>query len=52
MLEAWLRSARARTAGAVVEAMGEALRAVRPGSPGRFAHGGHPTTPSNVTVNE
>ena len=30
-LKAWLRKAKARTVDALIEAMGEALRAVRPG---------------------
>jgi hypothetical protein len=38
---------------AVIEAMGEALRALRPSdSRGRSAHGDYPTTPSTVTPNE
>jgi transposase len=52
-LKASLRSAAARTIGAVVEAMGQALRAVRPGDiRGWFAHSGYPTVSSTVTVNE
>jgi transposase len=52
-LKASLRAAAARTIGAVVGAMGEALRAVRPGDiRGWFAHSGYPTVSSTVTVNE
>jgi hypothetical protein len=37
--------------GAVIEAMGEALRAVHPGDIlGWFGHSGYPTTRSTVTV--
>jgi transposase len=50
-LKGLLRSAAARTVGAVIEAMGEALRAVRPGDIlGWFGHSGYPTTRSTVTV--
>jgi transposase len=52
-LKEFLRSAAARTVDAVVEAMGEALRAVRPRDiRGWFAHSGYPTDSSTVTVNE
>lgn len=52
-LKGFLRSAAARTVDAVVEAMGEALRAIRPGDiRGWFAHSGYPTDSSTVTVNE
>jgi transposase len=52
-LKAALRSAKARTVDAVIEALGEALRAIRPGDiRGWFAHSGYPTAPSTVTVNE
>jgi len=52
-LKEFLRSAAARTIDAVVEAMGEALRAVRLGDiRGWFAHSGYPTDSSTVTVNE
>ncbi len=52
-LKEFLRSTAARTIDAVVEAMGEALRAVRPGDiRGWFAHSGYPTDSSTVTVNE
>ncbi len=48
-----LRSAAARTVDAVVEAMGQAVRAVRPGDiRGWFAHSGYATQPSTVTVDE
>ena len=52
-LKAALRSAAARTVDAVIEAMGEALRAVRPSDiRGWFAHSGYPTASSTVTANE
>jgi transposase len=52
-LKAALRSAAARTVDALIEAMGEALRSVRPGDiRGWFAHSGYTTVPSTVTVNE
>lgn len=52
-LKAALRSAAARTVDAVIAAMGEALRSVRPGDiRGWFAHSGYPTDPSTVTLNE
>jgi len=52
-LKAYLRSAKPRTVDAVIEAMGEALRAVRPSDiRGGFAHSGYPTTPSTGTPNE
>ncbi len=52
-LKGFLRSAAARTVDAVVEAMGEALRAIRPGDiRGWFAHSGYPTDSSTVMVNE
>jgi transposase len=52
-LKEFLRSAAARTVEAVIEAMGEALRAVRPADiRGWFAHSGYPTDSSTVTVNE
>jgi transposase len=52
-LKAAPRSAAARTADALIEAMGEALRSVRPADiRGRFAHSGYPTAPSTVTLNE
>ena len=50
-LKGLLRSAAARTVDAVIEAMGEALRAIRPGDIlGWFGHSGYPTTKSTVTV--
>ena len=49
-LKGLLRSA-ARTVDAVIEAMGDALRAVRPSDIlGWFGHSGYPTAPSTVTV--
>ena len=52
-LKAALRSAAARTVDAVIEAMGEALRAIRPSDiRGWFAHSGYPTDSSTVTFNE
>jgi transposase len=52
-LKVALRSAAARTVDALIEAMGEALRAVRLGDiRGWFAHRGYPTVSSTVTVNE
>jgi transposase len=50
-LKGLLRSAAARTIDAVIEAMGEALRAIRPSDIlGWFGHSGYPTTGSTVTV--
>ena len=50
-LEGLLRAAAARTVDAVIEARGDALRAVRPGDIlGSFGHSGYPTAPSTVTV--
>jgi transposase len=41
-LKAWLRKAKARTVEALIEAMGDALRAIRPGDiAGWFAHSGY-----------
>lgn len=52
-LKAWLGSAKARTVDGLIEAMGEALRAIRAGDiRGWFAHSGYPTESSTVTVNE
>jgi len=52
-LKGLLRSAAARTVDAVIEAMGEALRAVRlEDIQGWFSHSGYPTAKSTVTVNE
>jgi transposase len=51
-LKALLRSAAARTADALIEAIGAALRAVRPSDiVGWFAHSGYPTAKSTDTVN-
>jgi len=50
-LKAWLRKAKARTVGALIEAMGEALRAIRPGDiAGWFAHSGYPPSGSTARV--
>ena len=52
-LKAALRSAAARTVDALVEAMGEALRAIRAGDiRGWFRHSGYPIDSSTVTANE
>jgi len=52
-LKAALRSAGARTVDALIEAMGEGLRAIRVGDiRGWFRHSGYPTDSSTVTVNE
>jgi transposase len=52
-LKALLRSAAARTVDALIEAMGEGLRAIRVGDiRGWFRHSGYPTDTSTVTVNE
>ena len=52
-LKAWLRSAAARTVDALIEAMGEALRAVRPGDIlGWFRHSGYQAPRSSDTVNK
>ena len=52
-LKAALRQAKARTVEAVIAAMGEALRSIRPGDiRGWFAHSGYPTGPSTVTLNK
>jgi transposase len=52
-LKAALRSAAARTAHALIEAMGEGLQAVRVSDiRGWFRHSGYPTDLSTVTVNE
>jgi transposase len=51
-LKAWLRSAKARTVGALIEAMGDALRAVRPGDiVGWFGHSGYRPPQSTARVN-
>lgn len=50
-LKAWLRKAKARTVDALIEAMGGALRAVRPGDiAGWFGHSGYRPTASTGTV--
>ena len=50
-LKAWLRKAKARTADALIEAMGGALRAVRPSDiAGWFGHSGYRPTASTGTV--
>jgi transposase len=47
-----LRSAAARTVDAVIEAMGEALRAIRPGDIlSWFGHSGYPSDKSTATFN-
>lgn len=52
-LKAYLRSAAARTVAGLIEAMGEALRAIRPGDIlGWFRHSGYETPPSSDTVNK
>lgn len=52
-LKAWLRSAAARTIDALIEAMGEALRAVRPGDIlGWFRHCGYQARRSSDTLNK
>jgi transposase len=49
-LKAWLRSAAARTIGGLIEAMGDALRAVRPADVlGWFRHSGYPARRSSDT---
>jgi transposase len=51
-LKAWLRSAKARTVDGVIEAMGDALRAIRPGDIlGWFTHSGYRTGSSTGTLN-
>jgi hypothetical protein len=51
-LKAWLRSAAARTVDGRIEAMGQALRAVRPGDiPGWFGQSGYGGGPSTGTLN-
>ncbi len=49
-LKAWLRSAKARTIDGLIDAMGDALRAVRPADVlGWFRHGGYPPRRSSDT---
>jgi transposase len=50
-LKEWLRKAKARSVDAVIEAMGEALRAVRPADiDGWFGHGGYGPSGSTARV--
>jgi len=50
-LKAWLRKAKARTVDALIEAMGAALRAVRPGDiAGWFGHSGYGPSGSTARV--
>jgi transposase len=52
-LKTWLRSAKARTIDALIEAMGDALRAVRPADlQGWFRHSGYQDPQSSDTLNE
>ena len=52
-LKAWLRSAAARTVAGLIEAMGEALQAVRPGDIlGWFRRSGYEAPPSSDTPNK
>ena len=52
-LKAYLRSAAARTIDGLIEAMGDALRAIRPGDIlGWFRHSGYVASPSSDTVNK
>ena len=52
-LKAWLRSAAARTVDELIEAIGEALRAVRASDiRGWFRHSGYPVETSSVTVDK
>jgi transposase len=52
-LKAWLRTAKARTVDGVIEAMGEGLRAVRPGDIlGWYRHSGYGMVGSSDTVKE
>ena len=52
-LKAWLRTAEARTVDGLIEAMGEALRAVRPGDIlGWFGHSGYRAPGSTARVKE
>jgi DDE superfamily endonuclease len=52
-LKAWLRSAAARTIDRLIEAMGDALRAVRPGDIlGWFRHSGYQAPQSSDTLNK
>ena len=52
-LKAWLRSAAARTIDGLIEAMGDALRAVQPGDIlGWFRHSGYQAPQSSDTLNK
>ena len=52
-LKAWLRKAKARTVAALIEAMGDALRAVQPGDiAGWFGHSGYRPPGSTARVKE
>nr|WP_303652444.1 IS630 family transposase [Paludisphaera mucosa] len=52
-VKAWLRSAKARTIGGLIEAMGDALRAVRPADVlGWFRHSGYQPRRSSDTPDE
>jgi transposase len=52
-LKAYLRSAAARTVDGLIAAMGDALRAIRPGDIlGWFRHSGYKAPPSSDTVNK
>ena len=52
-LKAYLRSAAARTVEGLIAAMGDALRAIRPGDlRGWFRHSGYVAPPSIDTVNK
>jgi transposase len=52
-LKAWLRSAAARTIDGLIEAMGDALRAVRPGDILKwFRHSGYQAPQSSDTLNK
>lgn len=52
-LKAYLRTAAARTIDGLIEAMGDALRAVRPGDIlGWFRHSGYEALPASDTVNK
>ena len=52
-LKAWLRTAAARTVDGLIDAMGDALRAVRPGDVlGWFRHSGYQAPQSSDTLNK
>jgi transposase len=51
-LKASLRSAKARTIDGLIDALGDALRSIRPGDiPGWFRHSGYPAQRSTATFN-